>query len=123
MSDAKYLYAVEHPHGYYKVGRAKEPFDRASQIQIGSPYDLTFKFAVRYLHSRHKSDIETEVHERLDKYSVRGEWFDVAKSTLLRVLHNVVEDDDVEGFYLTDVERQRERLPKYKKRHNARPSI
>jgi len=116
----EYIYAVEHPDGFYKVGRSKNPYDRVSQIGVGSPYDLEFRFAMSYYTCSFQKNAEMIVQERLSKYRFSGEWYDVEKSTLLRILHSVMNDEDVEGMRIYDVRKRKRRERKRERgRHRA----
>lgn len=122
----KHIYAIEHPHGFYKIGRASNAYDRASAVQTSSPYEVELRFVLKAHHSSFESDAETTVHNRLEEYQHRAEWFDLDKSTILRTFHEIVQDDGVEGSRIYDIRRRRERENRLKNRHerlNRRPSL
>jgi hypothetical protein len=107
-----FLYAIEHPHGYYKIGRGEQPKQRVTNIQIGSPYKLQLRLAVRYFKSSvysELSDLEPEVHERLESYHKRGEWFEICYRELLHTLARLVEDEDSAAQRLYEISRENER--------------
>lgn len=109
MSDDGYVYAISHPHGYFKVGRSKNPFDRTSQIQTGSPHELELRYVLKYLHSRFRTDAERAVQDQLESFHHRGEWYDCDISTVVRAFHAVLQNDDAEGYHIIDVTAATER--------------
>lgn len=63
------LYMVE-CLGYYKIGIAIDVKERISNMQTGNPFPIRL---VKTWPGR--ADLEREVHEMLDQYHHRGEWF------------------------------------------------
>lgn len=115
--DSKYLYAIQHPHGYVKVGKGSNPKRRANGVQVGSPYDLELRFMVKYHEPSvllDEVDLENHVHEELREFSVRGEWFEISIQSLRHFLARVCEDDSLPGYDLIDVEREKDRKSRYK---------
>ncbi len=66
------LYLAE-CRGYYKVGIAKDPDARLKDLQTGNPYPITL---IKTWPGR--SDLEKEVHDMLEQFHHRGEWFEGA---------------------------------------------
>lgn len=122
----KYIYAIEHPHGYFKIGRASNAYDRASAVQTSSPYELELRFVLKAYRSSFERDAETVAHNRLEGQQERAEWFDVTPDTILRTFHEMVQDDGVEGSRIYDIRRRRRRENRVKNRHerlNRRPKL
>jgi hypothetical protein len=59
--------------GPIKIGRAFDPRNRVRDLTIGSPTPLLLLGAVL---SERAAEEETEIHERLHKECIRGEWFE-----------------------------------------------
>lgn len=125
MTERKYLYAVEHPDGYFKIGKSADPYNRTSQIQTGSPYNLNLRFVLKYLESIVKKDPEPVVHGWFEDDCVSGEWFDISPSTVARSFHELMESDDIGGYVVYDIERlrKRESSPYLSDRLSRRPSL
>ena len=81
LEEPGWVYFIEGSHGYIKIGWALDPLRRMDELQIGSAHDLTLIGAARG--DRH---LEGEYHRHLADARVRGEWFDPARSDLLRGL-------------------------------------
>jgi hypothetical protein len=74
MSDEQqYIYAIAHPHGYVKIGYSKNPQQRLSTHQTGSPYNLWILAQVPVNEPR---EVESELHDYFDDRVERGEWFE-----------------------------------------------
>lgn len=69
-----YLYLISEPiGGLFKAGvTCSDPIRRLTQIQIHCPYPLTLVGLKRVTNALL---LEKIVHERLDEYRIRGEWF------------------------------------------------
>lgn len=61
--------------GYYKVGKANVPLDRVRGLQTGNPFQLTIVHSVPGEAPDEAMRLEARVHEILDPYHHRGEWF------------------------------------------------
>ena len=83
---------------FYKIGVAKNPFERIDNLQIGCPEELVYiidcpewpDIQIDFKGLRHR---EKEFHKALEKYWVRGEWF--ADSPELQNLINKLVDRKV----------------------------
>jgi len=69
-----FVYAVGHPDGFVKIGRASNPFARISDLQTGSPYELRL---LSYTGFYNVSDAEALLLAKFDPWLVRGEWFNL----------------------------------------------
>ena len=111
MSDYKYLYVIEHPDGFVKIGKASKPMSRFYSVQTGSPYELSIRYLMKYSPASvfvESVPVESKVHEAFEDKQVRGEWFDVSPE---RVLHYLAREsrDDVSIFRIYCAERERQR--------------
>ena len=71
MKKKDYLYFIQSDvTGMIKVGRSKDPVKRLKQLQTGNPNKL--KLIASFENSGWKEKI---IHERLEKWSEQGEWF------------------------------------------------
>ena len=66
-----YIYAIE-CEGFVKIGIAKDVHKRLSVAQVSSPFEL--KLLTKWLTNNAIED-EQALHDRLEQYHVRGEWF------------------------------------------------
>jgi len=82
MSDTK-MYLIRSDDGYYKIGLSKKPNQRIRGIQIGNPHSLKIVGIIDEMNDTIKERFESntltkfewELHNRLDRFHVRGEWF------------------------------------------------
>lgn len=109
IMEDRYLYAIEHPDGYWKIGRSKDPYARVSNCQTGSPYQLEFKYAMKYHNFMLDPNAEDEAHERLEDSHVRGEWFDITEERVKEVFKNMVEEEEQEPLRFFDIKEGEER--------------
>lgn len=72
--DQQEVYVIQHKLGPVKIGRAKNPEQRLRDIQVSCPFDLFIKKTVRPSNAK---VVEEYLHERFQKYRMRGEWFDI----------------------------------------------
>lgn len=78
-----YFIRTESDPPYYKIGYTKHsPLERLGALQIGCPYKLSVYSFIRNA-GRGK---EAEIHDKLKKYQVRGEWFRVPQDTIDTIL-------------------------------------
>ncbi len=56
--------------GSFKIGRSDDPSFRLKQLQTGNPYNLKLILIIENC-----GHMERELHERLSKYRLKGEWF------------------------------------------------
>lgn len=71
-----FVYLVaEAEEGPVKIGRSSDYWKRLKEIQIGNPRPLRLK---ALLYTRECEVIEAQVHDRLGRRRIRGEWFDVS---------------------------------------------
>lgn len=81
---SSFLYVVKVENtNYYKVGMANDPLNRLITLQIGNPYRLELISAV---YSEQAYEKEQAIHKRLDKYRIRGEWFELTDSQVRTIL-------------------------------------
>lgn len=70
------VYIILHELGPVKIGIAKNPKQRLSNLQISCPYHLTL-YKTKNPHDAEA--VEEYLHNRFNKYHMRGEWFDIPK--------------------------------------------
>jgi hypothetical protein len=71
LSDPSFVYVMEgEAGGPIKVGRAKDPWARARDLQTGNPYTLR---VLHVLIGDH--ELEWQLHHRLKDSRLQGEWF------------------------------------------------
>ena len=98
------VYAIIHPEGYAKIGKAKAPYKRFEDIRPYSPYTLEL-FAVLSTDGD-ALDLEARIHTQLEAKRVSGEWFEMDKTGVMEVFKEVADKDD-EVFSLRKVEFER----------------
>lgn len=66
------IYVIQGENGGpVKIGRSSAPYERASYLQCGNPYELRVVRCFSGVPSR----LERQLHVKLQKYQVRNEWF------------------------------------------------
>lgn len=75
---SSYVYLIECVGSdFYKIGYATNPEQRVKELQIGCPYEL------RMVNSFPGGiNEERELHARYNNSAIRGEWFQISKSSL-----------------------------------------
>ena len=73
MSKGAYVYAIEHPGGYVKLGHSECPESRLSQHQTGTPHELRLIGKVPVYDP---AAVESSLHDVFSDRHVRGEWYE-----------------------------------------------
>lgn len=74
-TDHTEIYVIEHPNGFWKIGRAKNPDQRLKEIQCHSPYELEVRTTVTEHNDHSRRSVESLLHQYFSRYQIRGEWF------------------------------------------------
>lgn len=82
----KAVYALRHPHGFYKIGTSVQPYKRYQAVQTVTPYQIEMYAILSTPHE--DSTTESEFHDKLDLYHRRGEWFDLPQEILDNLLES-----------------------------------
>lgn len=82
-----YVYLIK-CEGFVKIGNAHDPEKRMKDMQVGNPFELELIAKLPFEGKRAAHTYEMELHHRLRKHRVRGEWFaHKAVSLALRAPH------------------------------------
>jgi len=68
------IYVIEHELGPVKIGIAKDPKQRLTNLQVSCPFELRLKKTATPTDAQ---EVEKYLHSRFKKYHMRGEWFDI----------------------------------------------
>ena len=79
MSQSKKFVYIIKCGGYFKIGVASDLPRRLSSIRCSNPFPIAL-YGARITSKPKK--IESEIHRRLNKYHIHGEWFKVPKEEL-----------------------------------------
>jgi len=81
MSDQheQWLYVIEHELGFVKIGIATDPEKRLGELQVGSPFNLWIRDKAR---PDNALTVERFLHDKFEKYHMRGEWYDIPEDDL-----------------------------------------
>lgn len=77
--DEQQIYVIQHELGIYKIGVAKNPEQRLRDLQVGSPFTLSLRQTENPVDAKR---VENFLHDKLEKYHFRGEWFDLPDELL-----------------------------------------
>ena len=61
--------------GYFKVGVSMNPHERLKHLQTSNPLELKLYRVMTCGRESIARQMERAIHEELDEYRVRGEWF------------------------------------------------
>ena len=67
----------------YKFGISNNPKRRIKQLQTGCPYNIKLIFELVLDKDIKAVDVETQLHQHLKRYNVRGEWFSLTREHVL----------------------------------------
>ena len=70
---------------YYKIGIADDPNKRLEALQAGCPYPLHIVMTCGFLSRTAASQAELDVHAKLAKHNVRGEWFNLSQDQITQL--------------------------------------
>lgn len=89
LIDSYYLYC-KNPKGRYiyfitpddeedtvKIGMSKDPFSRKRELQVGNSKLLKLKLFFGPWALKDAKNIEKEIHQKLIKNKLRGEWYNI----------------------------------------------
>lgn len=92
ISKDQCVYIITTYTGYWKIGISINPEARVFELQTGSPFKLHFHggslIGPQGFNAR---AVERQLHRRLAKYRVHGEWFQCSEAELMAVWSDVWE--------------------------------
>jgi hypothetical protein len=80
-----YLYVIGPVNGPFKIGFANDVQKRLSALQTSTHVELNLHASIAVDDPR---KAESAIHERLDKYLIRGEWFRCSKSEAISIIES-----------------------------------
>lgn len=91
-----YIYIIrEDDSDFHKIGISNGfPTIRVTALQIGNPRKIKL---VAYYHCENPAQLEQILHAQLEKYAVRGEWFDVPTLDILYLLQVYIKRENYFG--------------------------
>lgn len=69
-----FVYLVESPSGAYKIGRTKNPNDRARTFEVKLPFEINF---VAVIQTDDMYQMEKTLHTKFNEKRINGEWFNL----------------------------------------------
>ena len=85
-----YVFKTESIPPFFKVGYTKGNVDqRLKSVQVGCPYQINEYARIR---CDNGPKLETEIHERLNEYHARGEWFEAPIAKVNAILDEYCAD-------------------------------
>jgi hypothetical protein len=70
-----YVYLLNSPSNYYKIGRSKDPHSRKATFDIKLPFEVEFEHIIK---TNDMIELEEQLHLRFAHCRVNGEWFDLS---------------------------------------------
>lgn len=71
-TDEGFVYLIESPDGYYKIGRTKSPNNRRRTFEVKLPFPIDYICTIA---TGDMYKLESRLHERFADKRVNGEWF------------------------------------------------
>ncbi len=90
---ARYVYVIARtdrrgrPVGPTKIGITKDPRQRLRTLQTANPRPLVLCKTFRVLRA---AELEREVHRRLSRFRMKGEWFALSPEQAVTAIHRVI---------------------------------
>lgn len=70
-----YFIKINRKKGPIKVGVTMDIDERLRSLQTANPYELKVLASICCKSKRHAFELEQDIHVKLKRYRVRGEWF------------------------------------------------
>lgn len=96
------VYAIQHPHGFFKVGMSATPIKRYKNIQGCCPYELELVCVINT--SGNARDLESQLHGELEEYNHHGEWFNTTRDKIIEKFNSCIDDGSCGATELQVVE-------------------
>lgn len=80
LEKPSFVYFIQQGEGPVKIGRAKSPLLRLSQLQTGNPTELALRYVVPG-----DQALERELHTRFREARIRGEWFGLSYLSIILI--------------------------------------
>jgi len=96
-----FVYIIKAGSGYkspIKVGVTDNVHKRMKQLQTGNPKELMLVMRFECNDRRHAFTLEKTIHETLEGRRLCGEWFEVTKSKIMKVINNLGNDQEIESL-------------------------
>lgn len=81
-ASSTFIYIFE-CQGYYKIGLTDDVKKRVNGLQVGCPFDIRI---VKSWRSNDARVEERRIHQLLEAYHVRGEWFKLPDDLLAKLM-------------------------------------
>lgn len=86
-SAAGYVYLVQSPTSFYKIGRTKNPDDRLKTFEVKLPFEVSYAAVIE---ACDMYTLEKTLHHIYDSKRVNGEWFNLS-DTDVQYIKSLVE--------------------------------
>ena len=83
MSKLGFIYLIDGGNGLFKIGKAKDPYARFKDLQVGSPVKLNL---LHQIDSIQPNRVEYQLHKYFDKQRNHGEWFKLTKEQVDKLI-------------------------------------
>jgi len=93
----------------YKIGKSSSLYHRLKSLQTSSPFDLDL---LAYSEYKNIDKQESMLHERFEKYHIRGEWYRLPIETAERIIYEMTFDN--KNFIISEDKEYKCRIPEFK---------
>lgn len=88
-STAGYVYLIQSPTTYWKIGRTSNPNDRMKTFNVKLPYEVSYKHLIK---TSDMYTLESNLHIKYASRRVEGEWFALTEDDVIEIC-NMKGDD------------------------------
>jgi hypothetical protein len=74
---AGYVYLLQSPTGYYKIGRTRDPSDRIKTFSVKLPFEVEYIIVISTFDM---VKLETDLHHKYANKRIEGEWFELSSA-------------------------------------------
>lgn len=101
LHECSYLYFIiaevaknNFAYNRLKIGASDHPEFRLNELQTGNPYDLKIWYTIK-VPKKIVYELERELHQKFNKFNIRGEWFRLDKNIREWVAFHKVKHDEI----------------------------
>jgi hypothetical protein len=77
-----YVYLIQSPTKYFKIGRTKDPDDRIRTFEVKLPFEVEYVCLIKAFDMYR---LEKELHEKYDNKRSNGEWFELTEADVMEI--------------------------------------
>lgn len=83
-----YVYLIQSPSGYYKIGKTINPTNRMKTFTVKLPFEVEY---LALIPTQDRHSLERELHKLFDNKRVNGEWFQLDANDVAHIKNLAVQ--------------------------------